>query len=241
MGRLNGRVALVTQAASGLGAGIATRLQAEGATVVKVDVGGADLNSALQSKAEAERIAAEVLKQHGRIDILVNGADEAAEFAPLERKTQAVGAAAQAVLWMMQAVYPAMREQKGGRIVNLVATLGDSINRQAADAVATSEAIKSLTRSAAEEWGCHNILVNALAPAADTEHFQRLRAAAPQAVDALVAGTPMLRMGDPVADIGGAVMLLVSDAGRFITGHVLYADGGQHLTPTPFEALVPME
>jgi NAD(P)-dependent dehydrogenase (short-subunit alcohol dehydrogenase family) len=54
-----------------------------------------------------------------------------------------------------------------------------------------------------------------------------------------VAGTPMQRMGDPVADIGGAVMLLLGDAGRFLTGHVLYADGGQHLTPSPFEAVVP--
>ncbi|MGH8444231.1 MAG: SDR family NAD(P)-dependent oxidoreductase, partial [Solimonas sp.] len=178
---------------------------------------------------------AEVLGRHGRLDILINAGDEPADFAPLEQKALAVGGAAQAVLWAMQAAFPAMREN-GGRIVNLVAPLGDSLNRQAADAVAASEAIKSLTRSAAEEWGCHNILVNALATAADTASFRQLRERAPAAVDALVAASPMTRMGDPVEDIGGAVMLLLGESGRFLTGHVLYADGGQHLTPTPYEA-----
>jgi NAD(P)-dependent dehydrogenase (short-subunit alcohol dehydrogenase family) len=233
MGRLNGSVAIVTAGASGLGAGIAARLKAEGATVVAVD-------RELDSKQAAEQVVADVLKLSGRIDILVNAADETAEFAPLASKSLAVGSAAQSVLWAMQAVYPAMRAQGGGRIVNIVAVLGDSLNRQAADAVAASEAIKSLTRSAAEEWGQHGVLVNALAPAADTAAFRKMREAAPEAVDALIAGTPMGRMGDPVADIGGAVMLLVGEAGRFLTGHVLYADGGQHLTPTPYEALVPV-
>ena len=233
MGRLNQSVAIVTASASDLGAGIASRLKGEGATVVTVD-------RELDSKQAAEQMVADVLKRHGRVDILVNAADETVEFAPLENKSVAVGSAAQSVLWAMQAVYPAMRAQGGGRIVNLVAVLGDSLNRQAADAVAASEAIKSLTRSAAEEWGQHGILVNALAPAADTAAFRKMREAAPEAVDALIAGTPMGRMGDPVADIGGAVMLLVGEAGRFLTGHVLYADGGQHLTPTPYEALVPV-
>ncbi len=232
MKRLQGRVAIVTHGDVGIGAGIARRLKDEGATVIALDPPG--------SKTAADHAIADVLRQHRRLDILVNSSDEAAVFVPLEFKTQVVGIAAQAVLWMMQAALPALREN-GGRIVNIVATFGDSLNRQAADVVATSEAIKSLTRSAAEEWGCHNILVNALAPAADTEMFRSLRAQAPEAVDALVAGTPMGRMGDPVADIGGAVMLLVSEAGRFLTGHVLYADGGQHLTPTPYEAIVPVQ
>lgn len=232
MGRLNQKLAIVTSAASGIGSGIAQKLKSEGAEVVT-------LAGEPASRDEAQRLADETLRQHGRIDMLINAAEEATDFAPLLSKRDAVGGAAQGVLWMMQAVAPAMLAQGGGRIVNVVAVLGDSLNRQAADSVAASEAIKSLTRSAAEEWGQHNILVNALAPAADTASFQRLRKAAPEAVDSLVAGTPMGRMGDVVDDIGGAVMLLVGDAGRFLTGHVIYADGGQHLTPTPYEALVP--
>lgn len=241
MGRLNGRVAIVTHGSSSLSRGIAARLSAEGATVVTVDSTAADIASPLDSKAEAERVAAEVLRRHSRIDILVNGSEEALAFAPLEHKSSVLGSAAQTVLWTMQAVLPSMRQQHDGRIVNLVATFGDSLYRQLADTVATSEAVKSLTRSAAEEWGQHNILVNALATAADSDAWRRLREQAPEAADALVAGTPMGRMGDPEADIGGAVLLLVTDSGRFLTGHVLYADGGQHLTPTPFEALVPLE
>lgn len=233
MKRLSGSVAVVTHAASGLGAGIAARLRDEGATVLEVA-------TAWRSKAEAEQAIAEVLRQHGRVDVLVNGVSEQAAFAPLETKADAVDAGPQQLLWAMQAVYTPMRAQGGGRIVNLVALFGDSLNRQLADAVAGSEAGKSLTRSAAEEWGQYGILVNAIAPAADSDGYRRLRDKDPAAADALVAATPMQRMGDPVADIGGAVMLLLSDAGRFLTGHVLYADGGQHLTPTPFEALVPM-
>jgi NAD(P)-dependent dehydrogenase (short-subunit alcohol dehydrogenase family) len=231
-GRLHGRVAIVVNGAVGIGEGIARRLRAEDAQVIAVE--------APRSRAEAEAMVAEVLGRHGRLDILINAGDEPTTFAPIEQKISAVDGTAQAVLWTMQAAFPALRE-KGGRIVNLVAPLGDSLNRQAADAVAASEAIKSLTRSAAEEWGRYNILVNALATAADTPAFRRLRERAPEAVDGLVAASPMQRMGDPVQDIGGAVMLLLSESGRFLTGHVLYADGGQHLTPTPYEALVPME
>lgn len=230
--RLQGRVALVVNGGAGLGAGIATRLRDEGAEVA--------IGVAPASKAEAVKQVAGVLGRHGRLDYLVNAGDERADFAPLEQKVQAVAGAAQAVLWSMQAALPAMREN-GGRIVNIVAEFGDSLNRQAADAVAASEAIKSLTRSAAEEWGCFNVLVNAIAPAADTEAYRKLRERDAAGADALVAASPMARMGDPVADIGGAVMLLLSDAGRFLTGHVLYADGGQHLTPTPYEALIPLE
>lgn len=235
MGRLNDKVAVICashdDAQQGVAAGIAQRLRDEGARVAMI--------SLPTSKAEADKAIADVLTWHGRIDILVNGADESADFSALESKTLAVGTSAQAVLWSLQAAYPALREH-GGRVVNIVATMGDSLNRKIADSVAASEAIKSLTRSAAEEWGEHGVLVNALAVAADTAAFRKLRAQSAEAVDALIAQSPMQRMGDCEADIGGAVMLLVSEAGRFLTGHVLYADGGQHLTPTPFEAIVPV-
>lgn len=234
MSRLDGQAALVTHGAQGLGAAIAQRLEQEGARVHAV--------AALPDSPEAANAMVQAAAtSEGRLDILVNAEEAAPALAPLERKQWLVAPSAQRVMWIMQAAFPLMREQGSGRIVNVVALHGDSLNRQLSDAVATSEAIKSLTRSAAEEWGSHGILVNAIAPAADTEAFRALRAGAPDAVDALVAASPMGRMGDPVADIGGAVMLLVSDAGRFLTGHVLYADGGQHLTPSPFEAVVPSE
>ena len=235
MGRLNDKVAVICASAddarNGVAAGIAQRLRDEGARVVVIGVP--------TSKADADQAIADVLTRHGRVDILVNGADESTDFSPLESKSLAVAGSAQAVLWSLQAAYPALRE-RGGRVVNIVATMGDSLNRKIADGVAASEAIKSLTRSAAEEWGEHGVLVNALAVAADTAAFRKLREQSAEAVDALVAQSPMRRMGDCDADIGGAVMLLVSEAGRFLTGHVLYADGGQHLTPTPFEAIVPV-
>lgn len=233
MKRLSGKVAVVTQVDSSLNAGIAARLRAEGATVVTVA-------AAWETLDQAQAAVNAVVQQHGRVDILVNGANEQVAFAPLESKTSAVDPAPQQLLCAMQAVYPTMRAQGDGRIVNLVAVFGDSLNRQISEVVAGSEACKSLTRSAAEEWGQHGILVNAIAPAADSDAYRALRVRAPEAADALVAGTPMQRMGDPLADIGGAVMLLVTDAGRFLTGHLLYVDGGQHLTPTPFESLVPM-
>lgn len=235
MGRLTGQVAVIAAGAEGVGQGIAQRFASEGAEVVMIDPAQAqgDMQKAVQQAAET----------FGRIDILVNAMEHDAPATTLENLSddgfaQTLAREMYGPLWTMRAALPTMKKQGSGNIINIVSIHGDSTWRALGDYNAASEAVKALTRTAAEEWGPYGILVNAILPAADTPAYQRLRAAQPERADQLVKGSALGRMGDPVRDIGGAAMFLVSESGRFITGHMVFADGGQHLTPSPYEALI---
>lgn len=262
MGRLDGQVAVIAGGTEGVGRGIALRFAHEGARVVVIgrDQAKADftLRALAAIPAEAKHLAADLgtradVQQtmqkaagaFGRIDILVNALEHDGPAAALEdihddQLMRTMTRELHVPLWTMRAALPCMKKQGGGRIINIVSLYGDSTWRMHGDYHAASEAVKALTRTAAEEWGPHGILVNAIMPAADTPAYQRCRARHPERADQLVKDSALGRMGDPERDIGGAAMLLVSNAGRFLTGHMIYADGGQHLTPSPYEALIPL-
>jgi NAD(P)-dependent dehydrogenase (short-subunit alcohol dehydrogenase family) len=235
MGRLTGQIALITGTLEGVGRGIALRFEREGASIVAI--------APDQDKAGMEQAVRQAAACFGRLDILVNAVEHAGGPMTLEQfddeqLAQTLARQLHGPLWTMRAALPIMRRQGGGRILNIVSAYGDSTWRALGDYHAACEALKALTRTAAEEWGPYGILVNALLPAADTPAYQRHRDGQPERADQLVKNSALGRMGDPERDIGGAAMLLVSDAGRFITGHMVYADGGQHLTPSPYEALI---
>ena len=235
MGRLTGQVAVIAGGPEGVGGGIAQRFESEGATIVMI--------AADQARAGMEQAVRQAAAAFGRIDILVNAVEHSAAPTTLEQLddehlAQTLARQFHGPLWTMRAALPTMKQQGGGRILNIVSVYGDSTWRGLGDYNAASEAVKALTRTAAEEWGPYGILVNAILPAADTPAYQRHRAGDPARADQLVRGSALGRMGDPARDIGGAAMLLVSESGRFITGHMVYADGGQHLTPSPYEALI---
>lgn len=235
MGRLTGQVAVIAGGHDGVGAGIAQRFASEGATIVMIE--------ADQEKADMERAVRQVAEKFGCIDILVNAVEHNAAPTTLEQLgdaqlAQTLARQFHGPLGIMRAALPTMKRQGSGHILNIVSVYGDSTWRALGDYNVASEALKALTRTAAEEWGPYGILVNAILPAADTPAYQRQRASNPERADQLVKSSALGRMGDPVRDIGGAAMFLVSEAGRFITGHMVYADGGQHLTPSPYEALI---
>jgi NAD(P)-dependent dehydrogenase (short-subunit alcohol dehydrogenase family) len=235
MGRLTGQVALIAGGPEGVGRGIAQRFENEGATIVMIEPD--------QARADIDKAVQQAVETFGRIDILVNAVEHdsaATMLDQLEDEHLAHTLARQfhGPLWTMRAALPTMKKQGSGHILNIVSAYGDSTWRGLGDYNVASEAVKALTRTAAEEWGPHGILVNAILPAADTPAYQRHRARQPERADQLVKGSALGRMGDPVRDIGGAAMFLVSESGRFITGHMVYADGGQHLTPSPYEALI---
>lgn len=264
MGRLDGRVAVIAGGAEGVGRGIALRFAREGAKVVIVDADDAKAQFTMRAfaaiPAEGKHIAADpgvkadietAVQQagdaYGRIDILVNAVEHDAPATPLEALDddslartfeRTLARELHSPLWAMRAVLPHMKNQGGGHILNIVSLFGDSTWRSLGDYNAASEAMKALTRTAAEEWGPYGILVNAILPAADTLAWQRYRVQQPERADQLVKNSPLGRMGDPERDIGGAAMFLVGESGRFITGHMVFADGGQHLTPSPYEALI---
>ena len=255
MGLIEGQVALLTGAVNELTQGIARRFAREGARVVLVDrdaaaaqaaaraIPGAEARAAdLTDPAAARALADAVIADHGRIDILLNGAHAALKWDRLADKdvtadfTAAFNDVLLSALAMMQAVYPHMKAAGGGRIVNLGSIYGPTANEGVTDAVTMDFALTGLSRSAGVEWGKDGILVNFLQAAVpDIATFADYRAKKGRSVETLIANTAMPRLADPVEDVGGAAMVLVSDEACFILGHRVLADGGQHLTAAIFE------
>ena len=248
---LDGRVAIVTGGAKGIGRGVASRLAAAGASVVIADV---DTDAGTQSaKALAERgldglfVQTDVSRKaditalvdatcdtFGRPTILVNDAIALSPNVLLEEKTddmldKLLQVGLWATWWAMQAVFPGMREAGGGSIINFRSIDGEAGAWLHSDYNIAKEAIGGLTRSAAAEWGRFNIRVNAISPMAIGTVFAELQREHPEIVESVGQRTPLGRIGDPELDIGGVVAFLAGDDSRFITGVTLPVDGGMHL------------
>ncbi len=256
MNRLEGKIAVVTAGGQAIAAGIATRFAREGAKVVVLDgdeavgrrtVEAAGANAefakaAVDDKAALTAAIAEAGRRHGRIDILVVGGEDAPgpeTWSPLEEKTDAdfarsLGADVYGALWAMQGVFPFMKDG-GGSIICIFSPFGEYASRHVGDHMAGRWGAIGLARTAAHEWGRHQIRVHTLTPLADTPAFQAYRERDSANVDARVQDTALKRMGDPVEDIGGAAVFLASDDTRFLTGQMVYADGGDFMTTPVFE------
>lgn len=251
MGRLEGKVALITGAGSGLGQGVALRFASEGAAVVIADInvqGGEETVAQARARgARAAFVAANVglsdeaagavhrtVEAFGRIDILVNSAQGFNRLGRAEERTQrmwdkSISTGVYGTFWTMQAAFPHMKAQGGGRIINFGSIVGTQGDRYLIEYAAAKEAIRGLSRSAANEWGEHNILVNVICPIARTASWEGRLKVEPGFVDDVIAGTPLARAGDPERDVGGAALFLASEDGCFVTGNTLFVDGGAHL------------
>ena len=250
--RLAGRVAIVTGAGMGIGRGIARRYAREGCRVVvaelRADEGertAAAIRDELGGEArfapvdvgrrdDVTRMVDDTIAAEGRVDILVNNAQGYTPLIPLEEKTddmlaRSLDTGLWATFWSMQAAFPHMRDQHFGRIINFCSLNGVTGAWFSVDYNATKEGIRGLTRSAAREWGQHNITVNAIAPGAASEGYRAWADRNPDQARAAEQTIPLRRMGDPEEDLGGVALFLASDDGAYITGHTLFADGGGHM------------
>lgn len=250
-GRLAGRAALVTGAADGIGRGIARRFAAEGAKVLVADFDrdrGAAVAQELRSMgAQADfrfcdvtdrslvRAAVDAcIESFGSIDVLVNNAYAGQGPQRIETKTDELferGMAMNlyAAKWSMEAAFPAMRERRWGRIINIASLNGINAHIGTADYNASKEALRAYTRTAAREWAGYGICANLICPAAASSSFRRFEEMQPELAAATAAANPMGRMGDPEADIGGVALFLASEDARYLTGNTLFVDGGAHI------------
>lgn len=242
--RLDGLVIVVTGASSGLGAHFARLLHAVGAEVVltarradRLEALAADLPRShvcvadMADEAHRERLVAEVVGRFGHVDVLVNnagvGGTVAVEDEELERFRTSMEVNVTALWHLSKLCAPSMIERGSGAIVNVASMLGHvgSTPIKQAHYCASKGAVVNLTRELALQWARKGIRVNALCPGwfpsemtdgMDTDDASRRF---------IAANSPIPRMGE-LHELDGALLLLASPAGTFLTGQSIIVDGG---------------
>ena len=239
--RLEGRKALVTGGASGIGAAIARRLAAEGASVVIGDVnedGAADVAAELGANATALDVtqpssAAAVVEELGPFAILVNnaGMDEFAFFTQTDPGVwdRVIGVNLGGVLACTHAVLPAMQKAGYGRIVNIASEAGRVGSKGSAVYSAAKGGVIAFTKAIARENARFGITANAIAPGPiDTPLLRRateLGEIGERVIETMRGATQMRRLGEP-DEVAAAVAFLASDDASYVTGETLGVSGG---------------
>lgn len=242
--RLDGQVAIVTGASSGLGERFARVLCAAGASVVvtarrrdRLDTLVAELPGALAVTADVSepddraRIVATAVDHFGSVGILVNNAGVTEvvgiEDESLETFRRSMEINVTAVWHLAKLCAPSMMAAGAGSIVNVASMLGHvgSTPVKQANYAASKGAVVNLTRELALQWARKGIRVNALCPGWFPSEMTDGMESDPGAQALINANSPIPRMGAP-HELDGALLLLASPAGSFITGHSLLVDGG---------------
>lgn len=241
VGRLNGKVAIVTGAGRGIGRATAKLFAAEGAKVAvlsltpaNVDAVVADIEAAggtalgvVCDISDADQIRAavdKVVAAYGGIDILVNNAfDPSAPFSSIidlsvEQLQRNFEMGPIAYLRTMQACHPHLKASGEGRVINFGSMAGVIGLVGYGPYNMAKEAVRALTRTAAREWGADKITVNNVLPVADTW--------GPAAAAMPPPANPLARYGSPEEDVAPVVLFLASRDAQFLTGYSLPPDGG---------------
>ncbi len=261
--RLEGKVALITGAGMGIGRGVARRFAREGASVVVAEINaeagqrtadelaglgghGTFVHADVGHQEQVEAAVAATISTYGRLDILVNNAWGGGSISRLEWKTAAqmkhgFDIGFYAGYWAMQAAFPHMKANGGGSIVNLCSLNGVNAHMYSVEYNVAKEALRALSRTAAVEWGRHNIRTNVICPAAATEAYVAFRDANPETAADMLQENPMRRMGDPEHDIGGVALFLATDDSAYVNGNTLFVDGGSHVNGVSWRPAMPEE
>ncbi|MFZ3454349.1 SDR family NAD(P)-dependent oxidoreductase [Arthrobacter sp. 7Tela_A1] len=243
--QLQGKTAIITGGAGGIGQGIVRRFLAEGAKVAVVDIDQAQGDKLLAeldgqgevifiakdiSKEESTKeIVAETVERLGGLHVLVNNA-HASKQAPIMETTQEMwdlsfNTGTMATFHLMRAAYPELKKT-GGSIINFASGAGMKGLPNQVTYAAAKEAIRAISRTAANEWAKDGIRVNVVSPIALTPGIAQWSQAFPEAFQEVVDGIPLGRLGDPETDIAPIVVFLASEQSQYMTGQTLMADGG---------------
>lgn len=247
MGKLTGKVAIVTGSGQGLGKSYALAFAKEGAAVTIADLneenaqatanqiinnGGRAIAVQVDVSAieQVKEVVAKTVEEFGTVDILVNNAQGLAPNAPLIETT----AKSMDLVWrtgplgtlfFMQECFPYL-QNKNGRVINVCSDTGIEGHAGFTAYGSAKEAIRGITKTAATEWGQYGITVNVVSPGAMTPAAKRFSEAHPEQFKSQISNVPLGRLGDPDEDIAPGVVFLASDDSRFITGQTISLNGG---------------
>jgi len=246
-GKLNGKVAVVTGASRGIGAGIAKHLAAEGAAVVvnyasskegadrvvdEISKRGAKaiaVQADVAKKKDIERLFAETKKAFGKVDILVNNAG-VYDFKPLEEVTESEFHREfnTNVLGLLLATQEAVKHfgAEGGNVINVSSVASSVTPPNSAIYTGTKGAVDAITQALAKELGPRKIRINAVNPGGvETEGFHALGFSGSDFEKQMIAQTPLGRLGQP-QDVAPVVAFLASSEAEWITGETIRVAGG---------------
>lgn len=244
--KLDGKVALVTGGAQGLGQGMALGLAEAGADIVALDRCNSDATGDLVTKrgrkfsqqcvdlreasvADLNEAVVTVVRTFGRLDILVNNAGiirraPAIDFSEKDWD-DVLHINLRSVFFLSQAAARQMMKQGGGKIINIASMLSFQGGIIVPSYTAAKSGVAGITKALANEWAKHNINVNAIAPGyMATENTAPIRADA-QRSESILARIPAGRWGEP-RDLQGVVVFLASSASDYMQGAIVPVDGG---------------
>lgn len=244
---LEGKVALVTGGSRGIGRACALALADAGATVVvssrKIEglepvaeeirakgAKGMAIAAHVAKTEDSKALIEKVTKEYGRLDILMNNAGTNPYYGPLmdqDEKTWDItmNVNLKGLFFLSQLAARVMKGQGGGSIIN-TSSIGGLRPGELGVYCVTKAAVIMLTEVMAKEWGQYNIRVNAIAPGVIKTRLSEALWKDPAVGAEVEKNMPLMRLGEP-EELAGAVLLLASDAGSYITGETIVVDGGR--------------
>jgi len=249
MGKLDGKIALVTGAGRGIGRGVALAMAEEGASIGIIEIDGETLRQTARLiekaggrvvavhgdvalRADCRRAIDSTVETFGGLDIVVNNAawTPTPGLRLVDFDDQTFARVLDTNLWAsffcMQIAHPHLVARGGGSIINFASGSGTFGHEAQGAYAAAKEGIRGLSRTAAREWGPDGIRVNVVCPFANSPGMLDWASLDPEGHAATIRHIPLRRVGDCHDDVGRVCVFLASDDAAYVTAQTLWVDGG---------------